>query len=267
MAIRRRNWDPPQPPPNPLPIIFTDPQGVPNDAPVVFPTVPAQSDGSPFFAPCIFPTGVYLYATGAGDGTTRGNGTLMTLQLNTVGEASTTWGYQDLMLVAGGGALFAGAEFGDWVSLEIYAPATQITPNASNTGNCNVISEMIIPAQGNGAYDVDLSTANPVPAIQPDGSYNGYWNWDYVWIGNGNITVGNPGSAHFYLLIVDMTLIRFVNKFPLLGNSGKIDLVIPAIEPKPILPHWKSKMTIHNDSGHTGLQVAAYMIKGRAITV
>jgi hypothetical protein len=126
-------------------------------------------------------------------------------------------------------------------------------------GNCNVVNGVIVPANGDGAYDVELSTANPVLTPLKDG----YWEWDFPPMGKGTVTMGEPGKSQAHLIAAPVTLIRFVNRVQLF--DGRMDFTIPAVEPKIVLPHWKGKVTIHN-SGHTGLKVCWYFTVARIRT-
>lgn len=234
---------------------------------------PKGSDGTPATLPCLFPNGVYLYLAGSGDSTTeRGAGDPFVVSRDTSGDSTAEWSYLDWVLIAGGGMSFKGAEAGDYATMEIYAPATVVTPNGGGTGNCNLVDPgvgaaiLIVPAAGDGAYDVDLDAAVPVPAWNVvTGACSGFYEWDKPSTGKGTITVSTPQASHFNLFAVAIPLIRFANKLPLLGN-GVLDFNIPAVEPKMILPHWKGKVTLHN-SGHTGLVGAWYMTTARMQTV
>jgi len=221
---------------------------------------PKQVDGSPYFSPCMFPSGVYLYITGAGDGTERGNGQAFQLSSETEENKVVEFGFLDWVLVAGGGVLVKGAQLGDHATMEVYCPATPVVPNGGNTGNCNVVNGIIVPAAGNGSYDVNLAQANPV--LTP--LKNGYWEWDFPLTGKGTVTLGAPGQAGAHLIAADYPLTKFINKTPL--RDGHMDFTISAIEPKILLPHWKGKVTVHN-AGHTGLEVAWYLTTARVQTI
>lgn len=83
----------------------------------------------------------------------------------------------------------------DW---GILIPATEVTPNGTTEGNCNLSDigggvNLIIPASGDGTHDVDLDQAVPVPA-----GGVGYWEADAK---TGVVTVSsNPGAGQYYLL-------------------------------------------------------------------
>lgn len=72
-------------------------------------------------------------------------------------------------------------EFRAYISM----PPTVVTPNGSGTGNCTVVGGyLIVPAAGDGDYDVDLAAAVPMPD-----STNGYY---MVNRSSGTIQVGVP---------------------------------------------------------------------------
>lgn len=223
---------------------------------------PKQSDGSPFVSPCMFPSGVYLYITGCGDDEAVGDGDLLHLESEEAGDTPFVFGFVDWVLIAGGAAYATGAQPGDWMRFEVYCPATPVTPNPNNTGNCNIVNPpgIIVPAAGDGAYDLDLAQANPV--LTP--LHDGFWDWDFSPTGRGTVSVGAPQQAKAHLIPADYPLTCFVNKVAL--SDQALDFTIPAIEPKIMLPHWRAKVTLHN-SGHTGLKVDWYVTTARVRTV
>jgi hypothetical protein len=234
---------------------------------------PKGSDGTPATLPCLFPNGVYLYLSGAGDGASaRGVGDPFVLSSDTAEDKTFEWGYLDWVLIAGGGMSHQGGQAGDYCTMEVVAPATAVVPNAGGTGNCNLVDPgvgaaiLIVPAAGNGAYDVDLAAAVPVPAWDAmTGACSGFFEWDKPSTGKGTISVGAPQQSHFNLFAIELTLMRFCNRMPLLG-SGVLDFNIPAVEPKTIMPHWKGRVTLHN-VGHAGLVGAWYLTTARMKTV
>lgn len=234
---------------------------------------PKGSDGTPAMLPCLFPNGVYLYLCGAGDGASaRGAGESFVLSSDTAEDKTFEWSYLDWVLLAGGGMSHLGGQAGDYSTMEVIAPATPVVPNAGGTGNCNLVDPgvgaaiLVVPAAGNGAYDVDLDVAVPVPSWDVvSGACSGFYEWNQPNTGKGTISVGLPQASHFNLFVVELTLIRFCNRMPLLG-SGMLDFNIPAVEPKMILPHWKGRVTLHNH-GHAGLVGAWYLTTARMKTV
>lgn len=232
---------------------------------------PASSDGKPIFQPTIFPTGVYLYITGAADdvaASSRGTGAAFFLSSDAAGESSLTFQFMDWVYIAGGGIQARGAEPGDAVSLKVHAPATPVTHNAGGTGNCTLVDPgvgapiLIVPAAGNGTHDVDLSLASPVPAS--DG--NGYYDWTGPSKGKGAVVASSmPQKAEYNLYTVQVDMTKFVNRYPLVSNQY-IDLTVPSITPRKILPHWQFVVSAHN-GGHAGLKLAWNLVLARTTTV
>lgn len=98
----------------------------------------------------------------------------------------------------------------DSFSLGVHIPATTVTPNVTTEGNCHVVDAqgnpgapdathyIIVPAAGDGTYDVDLAQAIPVPA-----QGGGFWDCSY----DGGIITPSAltGAAEFHLLTVPVT--------------------------------------------------------------
>lgn len=241
----------------------------------VFQVAPKTSDGKPIFLPNLFPGPVQLYIAGSGDHATngRGMGQAFVASSDVEGDTVVEWGFNDWLYLAGGGIQVKDGEIGDYVEMTAYCPATPVTPNGSNTGNCNLVDPgvgsaiLIVPAAGDGAYDVDLAQANLVPAHETYDESNpaGYWEWTAPEVGKGTITAGDEPSKEFWhLFAVDIQLAKFVAKLPLMGTF-MADITVPAVKPKKILPHWKMKVTLHN-GGHTGLKLAWYLVTARKKT-
>jgi hypothetical protein len=234
---------------------------------------PRTSDGKPILMPNIFPGPVTLYYAGAGDvpGGARGAGDLFIIQSTQVEDKTLDFGFNDWVYAAGGYIRWSNAVPGDYISLQLFAPATPVTQAGNNDGNCNVVNGVIIPAAGNGAYNVDLTQAVPVPAFgtatQDDElPTNGYWDWDAPQTGKGNITASaTPGTANWHLIAAQVDLARFVNRFPLTGTSG-VDITVPAIKPKKILPHWKFRATLHNSTAKS-MDLCWFIMAARVKTI
>lgn len=229
---------------------------------------PKAADGKMFVIPNIFPQGLTLYITGAGDHVSngRGAGSLFQIQSEQAEDAAVEWSFNDVVYMAGGTVFWQGGQAGDYANMECIAPATPVTPNGAGTGNCNVVSGLIIPAAGNGAFDVNLANGVPLPAVSDAGVASGQWDFTDPWTGSGTITpAAVPGQGSINLVAAQLLLARFVNKMPLLGDDS-INLVIPAIKPKFTWPQWKLKVTLHN-SGHAGLRLSWLLTTARMATV
>lgn len=239
---------------------------------------PETSDGKPIFLPCLFPGNVYLYPTGAGDNVTnqtRGDGQAFVVKCSAEQDYNVEFQFIDWVYLAGGGIKWKNGEDGDWVSLLICAPATPVTPNGGGTGNCNLVDPgvgaaiLIVPAAGNGAYDVDLEDAIPVPAYTENEegiqTPNGFYNWSAPDTGSGVVSAGVPQASPYNLFAVAIDLVRFANRLQLEGAEIQ-DLTIPAVKPKKILPQWKFKVTAHHAAGTADLAVQWWLTTARIKT-
>lgn len=216
------------------------------------PTKPRDYDGRDKIQPVTLSTNQWHYWHSVGDSSTAlRDGSRFELSHSSGVDAVVTWQYRDPVWMAGGKLKYEGAILGDWVSFTVYAPATAVTPNETNTGNANLVFPgVIVPADGDGAYDVDLDSAHPVPAANEDGY------WDYALPANmkfgGTITPSvTPGNARYHLIAARQDLTEFVGEEGLLGDG------VSAYEPQNInaslcLPEWRFECVAHNDDGeHT----------------
>lgn len=233
---------------------------------------PRTSDGKPIYLPNLFPGGVTLYISGSGDGAGYGNGNNLQVSRDTAGSSTVEFGFNDWVYIAGGGCQWKDAAIGDYLSLEAFAPASTVTPNGGGTGNCNLVDPglgaavLIVPAAGNGAYDVDLANAVPIPAFDEEtGAAAGYWDWSEPDTGKGSITP-SAGGSKWHLFAVSIDLGRFVNRYLILG-AGAMDITVPAIKPKKILPHWRFRFIVHNEGGNHTVQAVANVTIARMKTL
>jgi len=234
--------------------------------------VPVTSDGKAIYLPNIFPGGVTLYYAGAGDDPegSLGEGQEFHAQSNVAGDTVVEWSFSDWVYIAGAIVGYAGAGLGDWASLKLYAPATPVTPNGAGTGNANVVNGVIVPALGDGAYDLDYADAIPVPAYTEDETGkqtpSGYWDWSAPTTGRGDVTPSpTPGQANWHLLAVQQDLARFANRLQLLGDHHT-SVTVPAIKPKKVLPHWVWCLSLHNENG-SALQIMWTLVTARTRTL
>jgi hypothetical protein len=238
------------------------------------PQTPTTSDGIPVQNPLLCPIGTSLYVTGFGDDPKRGRGegAPCTAEIADAGDAIVTVQFNDYVYLIGGSGFFTGAELGDWMDFSVIAPASVVVPNPGGAGNCNLVPvgpgmNMIIPSYGGpGAYDVDLSTAVPVPSYdeQTDKSGVGYWDWDAPTTGKGTITPGAPGTSTYYLLDFDKTLTRHAKLVVLGSFPFYIELPVQA---RRLLPQWKLVSKVHNEAGGHSLRVAFNLTTARFQTI
>ena len=238
---------------------------------------PRTSDGKHIFTPAVFPGNQNIYFAGVGDNVaagTRGGGAKFTADINSTGEHVIEWQFIDAVYIIGGYFDARGGSLGDTVSLDLVAPATAVTPNGTNEGNCNLAGPVIVPAAGDGAYDVDytsalnanleskgngacpdkVTAACPVPAVTTDESGedapNGFWDVDSD---TGVITpaIGGAGEklGWWHLLAAEVVLTRWVSEVSLWdltgdrsGGSLQCQFNLPA-KAKKVLPHWICRAT------------------------
>ena len=124
-------------------------------------------------------------------------------------------------------------------------PATPVVPNGGGTGNCNVTNGVITPANGDGAYDVDLAAAVPVP------SSTGFYSVEEK---TGAVSVSSqPGSAPYLLVAAevdsadDSTLIDMID----LGNPMGVFEVSP-YKTEYVHPSWIIRVTVDKVTAGAG---------------
>jgi len=227
---------------------------------------PVEVTNKPETLPNLFPPGVDYYMTGCGDdiaNNKRGEGVQFEIASTTTETKTLESQYLDYVLPIGGCVRWSGAGPGCWATMEVVCPATGVTPNVGNTGNCNVVGGVIVPAAGDGAYDVDLSAAVPVPAESSDG----YWDCTTPDTGRGVITPSaNPGYAAYHLLAVEVMASRYINRLPLVPAEGDEDIVVTMTTPAVVRAEWKLRASIYNN-GQATLYVGWNMVCGRHTTV
>lgn len=232
---------------------------------------PLTADGKMIFLPNLFPGDVEINFAGSADtATTRGAGALFTLSRPTLGDTSLEWSFKDWVYVAGGQLVFRECRLGDHLSFKVFAPATIATAAAGN-GNANKIAvggglNVIVPAAGDGAWSVTDADMIPVPAFNAEGAPNGWWTWDEPAEGKGTVAAAATQTAPFNLFDQPLDLIRWVTKMPILGNN-LVDMLLPAIKPKKLLPHWTCRVDLHGE-GLTGAltEIAWFLFTARKKT-
>lgn len=190
-------------------------------------------------------------------------------------ETTTVLRFVEPITMMGGEVRAYATNADDYMTVKTVAPATPKTANGSSTGNCNLYDvtggghHMLIPAPGNGAYDVDLtapinanlagsagqptfvSEAVPVPAWETDGvTPNGYWDWNEL---TGEITPNYQGTGYYNLFDFQIGLITFMNKWCLYSGSPTIEFVYNGTVDHRggmVLPQWEIHMITTRASSH-----------------
>jgi hypothetical protein len=220
---------------------------------------PVTDDGRIVSVTNSYPDGTVLQISGCGDDREegRGQGQALYFYNKDPGDYTLEWGYNDSVWLTGGGAFIHGSEDArDYFSLEAYCPATPVVVSSGGTGNCNIVSGIIIPAAGNGAYEVDLGEANPVPA--PGGA--GYWDWNHSIIGLGTVTASQPGEGNSLLIAADLLLNVFASEVHFVGSTA-VPFIVPDIVASHVWPFWKMRLKLHVVS--SGVDFACHVILAR----
>ncbi len=179
---------------------------------------PKTDDGKPVFD--IYPgtAGFYTWITGHGDdpnptppATGRGTGTPLILEF-TAEEIPATksleFQFNDPVEIHDGQIVWR--DPANWSHLDSFSvgfkvPASVAVPNATGTGNCNKMPvgpgiNAIIPANGDGAYDISPEGRHPVEDRQKQGAF---WDNDYA---TGAVTPHPvPGRGKYNLFDVDLS--------------------------------------------------------------
>jgi len=221
---------------------------------------PIAADGKPFVLPNSFPGEVLLTFTGASDGVTRFGGDIFGLQVVGAGTATQTLVFNDGIFLAGGHVDWDGGSWGSYIQLDMTAPASSTkAPASPGQGDCNKAPtglgfNIIVPAAGDGAYDLDVVT--PIPSTDDEtNAQTGYWNYSEPWVGKGVVSPGVPGNSKYNLFDIPLALAHFT-KLHLFLETGQRNMVAPAIKPKWVLPEWQMKVTVVNTDAAKTLRVA-----------
>jgi hypothetical protein len=229
---------------------------------------PETFDGKQLVTANALPEWCILHQSGRGDTESAiGGGDLFEIQCSDPNSPSSMqFRFIDAVYVTSGVGVVKDAEYGDHIDFEVIAPATVPTPNGAGTGNCNKVPtgtgfDIIVPAMGNGAYDLDLSSTGC--HLVPNADSAGYWNWDMPKTGAGTVT---PAAANggYDLFTIGMRLARFATDVPLLGTDVVLRFGIENVRAKMVPPHWDWLVTLHcGAAGHT-VKVGFFLQTGRA---
>lgn len=239
----------------------------------IFNAPPTASDGKPYVLPNSFPGEVLLNFVGCSDKLSpaeRFGGPLLVVQKQGVGTSSLDLDFLDGIFLAGGHVDWDGGSWGSLVRMELWAPASTVKePVVPNEGNCNLVPtglgfNIIVPAAGNGAKDVDVPV--PVPANDAEtNEQNGYWNHSEPWLGTGVVAPVASGGK-YNLFDQSLELAHFA-KLHLFHDQGRRDMIAPAIKPKWILPEWKMKVIIDNADANKTFRVSLDLLLARRRSV
>lgn len=188
---------------------------------------PVESDGRPVVVISPSTEGLVTWLTGAADNPNptppssgRGEGTPIALKFTEPGTSTLDIQFNEPVELHDGELYYSPPTnwtVDDHFSFSAVLPATVVTPNGTNTGNCNLVDlggyNLIVPAAGDGTHDVDLDVAVPVPTSK---SQTGYWDVDCL---IGVVTPGIPDTAEWNLLDIPLEL-GYINKIRMCSPSG-----------------------------------------------
>lgn len=247
----------------------TDKEGIP----LVSLDVPREEDKKLVVVTSPSTEGWMTFFTGADDDTSptppasgRGTGTRIRISYaaEETGTKAVDLQFKEPVEVHDGGGWYNGFGMDDLINFSVVMPATAIVSNGTNTGNCNLVPMapggppmVIVPAAGNGAYDVDLATAVPVPA----NGKTGYWDADH---NTCEITASEePGSAKWHLLAVPIQS-YFLRTMPLGNPLGLLDVEVYKAEWVP--KQWIIRVSITKTST-TAAEFAGWIMLFREVSL
>ena len=217
--------------PSNAPVLITTASVGPDGCPIFQMDAPQETDKRPVMVNSPGREGSYTWITSRGDDLTptphssgRGEGTMSLLSFTGPDTAEVEIPFMEAMQLLGGSVYWrpiGSWDFEDTWNLLIRLPATVAVPNGTNTGNCNLVPtglgfNIIVPAAGDGAYDVDLETVVPVPDGYSTSTQtgSGYWNVDRFW----SETITPNGEAHGEFNLYDLALEFYFCKNVSCGN-------------------------------------------------
>jgi hypothetical protein len=240
-----------EPLPSDLPrTIITGPSGVPVDI----------ANNRMLVVPFPADFGANLWLTGRGDDLeqqSRGTGQALAMTFTGPGEQSVDLQFLEQIQLHDG-QLFvqdpSAWDIGDEWDLGVLIPACVPVANPGGTGNCNVVDSgqgfnVVVPAMGDGAYDLDMATAAPLPGG------GGYWDYDYY--SNALTPSKTPGSASYNLISVDVLLYSH-RSVPIPWHKHSV-FDFDAYDAVRISQRWKIRWTVKKLSSGSG-KVAGWVV-------
>jgi len=208
--------------------------------------VPRAHDGKIIQTLNAYEENLNLYVAGRGDTASNiGDGTQFYTSRTSTGTTTVEFFFRDWVQLGGGEIWYSGMKKEDHITMYVSIPATPVTENGSNEGNVNIVSNIIVPAAGDGTHDLTL--ADGIPIISSDST--GYWNWDWPNSGEGNITAAVGGDGNIHLSDIAYSTV-YLNIGHMIG-SGHMSDTFAGVLPKKLLPQWKGKVELYTSGSHT----------------
>jgi hypothetical protein len=182
----------------------------------------------------------------------RGGGDLLQLSWTSNearGTKTAEFRFGEPVQVNDGGATFDSTQWSpdDLLEYQMVLAATATT-SGGGAGNCNKVAtglgfNVIVPAAGNGAYNVNLANAIPVPSADS----TGYWDSDYD---TGAITPSaTPGAAKFNLFDAEFKT-SSARRVIFHNQRGLFEL--PAYGVEWVHPNWLLRCIVTKNSAGAG---------------
>jgi len=178
--------------------------------------------------------GLVVYFSGAGDDISNindvGNGAPLEIN-HKVGQLLEQSAYMDFNIVKNetwlheGYIIWKNTDF-DYISGEIVTRSVSVTPGTNTFYNL-YNGYLIIPAAGNGNYEITSDITDPVGGLvympsHDDGSRpTAFWNADWNNDTNRyeNITPAPTGDGFYNMFANEVSLFKFFNRVPLIGDG------------------------------------------------
>ena len=193
-------------------------------------------------------------------------GTPMYVSGSTPGDHNITFRFREPVQVRGGESWLL-TEFNkdDYASVEIFASETPVAATGGGSGNCNLVPvgpyQLIVPAAGNGAYDVDLDAkvgtsdvhqASLVPASGGDG----FFDYDEE---TNTIAPNVTQTGGYNLFNSELVLQRFLNHVRIRQEKDSF----MGYEAKVVMPHWSWRVILHHGGGDRSVEICFRLLMYR----
>lgn len=216
---------------------------------------PSEPDGKPVFVASPSTEGWMTWITSRGDdlaatppASGRGDGTPIKVSFTAPGTQQVDINFLEPIELHDGQFSWDPNNWDcdDTFGLSVIIPATPTTVNGSNTGNCNLVPmtgyNVIVPAAGDGAYDVDLNVPR---AVVPQAG--GYWEVDHD---SGLVTPSTtPGATPWHLLDVPVESF-FLKNVSMSNPLGVFDIDVYKAE--WLSQAWTLRLSVNRLSSGTG---------------
>jgi len=232
---------------------------------------PETFDGKQLVTTNALPEWCILNQAGRGDlADGIGTGPLFMMQTDDVDTPDTLeFNFIDAAYVTSGIGLIDGAQLGDYLRFEVFAPPTVGEAAPGGDGNCVKYPtgqgfDIYIPSPGVGNWNVDLESTDSHLVPDPDGE--GFWDCAVPHTGPGVIKPNYMMQGGYDLYSIGMRLSKFAIDIPIVGSNVAVHFGIENVRAKMIPPHWHWLVTLFrgSDTAEHAVSVAFFLQVGRA---